>query len=58
VAITTAFLASCVSSPTFTVFGETNVPVPLIHVTLFFLNKNSTPLEFWALTARDRFIAG
>ena len=31
--------------------------VPLIQVILFFLNRNSTPLEFCVLTPRERFIA-
>jgi hypothetical protein len=29
----------------------------LIHVTLYFLKRNSTPFEFWAETARERRIA-
>ena len=29
--------------------------VPLIQSTLFFRSRNSTPLEFWVLTARERF---
>ncbi len=58
----TAFFASCFSSLpsavlTATTFLPASVPVPLIHVILFFLNRNSTPLEFCELTARDRFIA-
>ena len=28
-----------------------------MYVILFFLKRNSTPLEFCRLTARDRFIA-
>ncbi len=61
VAITIAFFASCFSSfPS--IFTETEflpaiLAVPLIHVILFFLNRYSTPLEFWLLTARERFIA-
>ena len=39
------------------VFFPVSVPVPLIQVILFFLNRNSTPLEFCVLTARERFIA-
>ena len=35
----------------------TNRPVPLIQVILFFLKRNSTPLEFWADTVRERFMA-
>ena len=61
VAITTPFVAVCVSvlpsAVTFTDEADARTPAPLIHVTLFFLNRNSTPLEFWVLTARDRFIA-
>ncbi len=59
----TPLLAWCVSLLpsavlTETVVGLTTVPSPLIHVILFFLKRNSTPLEFWRLTARERFIAG
>ena len=62
VEITTAFFASCFSSfPsavfTVTAFLPASFAVPLIHVTLFFLKRNSTPLEFCVLTARERFIA-
>ncbi len=59
---TIPFFASCFSSLPSAVFTETtflpaSVAVPLIHVILFFLNRNSTPLEFCVLTARERFIA-
>jgi hypothetical protein len=62
VEITTAFFASCFSSLpsavfTLTVFLPVSFAVPLIQVILFFLNRNSTPLEFCVLTARERFIA-
>ena len=61
--MTIAFFASCFSSLpsavlTETLFGPAILPVPLIHVILFFLNSVSTPLEFCALMARDRFMAG
>ena len=61
VEITIAFLASCFSSFPST-FTETEFlpairPVLLIQVILCFLKRNSTPLEFWVLTARERFIA-
>ena len=59
--MTMAFFASCFSSfpSTFTVtaFLPVIFPVPLIQVILFFLKRYSTPLEFWLLTARERFIA-
>ena len=62
VEMTTAFFASCFSSLpsavlTVTAFLPVRRPIPLIQVILFFLNRNSTPLEFWVLTARERFIA-
>ncbi len=67
VAMTTPFFASCRSSLPSAPFTETlaaapapaftSVPVPLIQVILFFLKRNSTPLEFWVETARERFIA-
>ena len=62
VAMMTAFFASCFSSfpsavLTETLFLPASFAVPLIHVILFFLNRNSTPLEFCELTPRDRFIA-
>ncbi len=62
VEMTMAFLASCVSSfpsafLTATLFLPAMRPVPLIHVILCFLNRNSTPFEFCWLTARERFIA-
>ena len=62
VEMTTAFLASCFSSLpsavfTLTAFLPVSFAVPLIHVILFFLKRNSTPLEFCVLTARERFIA-
>ncbi len=58
----TAFVASCFSVfPsavfTFTDLPPASVPVPLIQVILFFLKRNSTPLEFCRLTARERFMA-
>ena len=57
-----AFFASCFSvfpSPLFTssALGAVRRPSPLSQVILFFLNRNSTPLEFCVLTARDRFMA-
>ena len=60
--MTTAFFASCFSSLPSAVLTETlflpaSFAVPLIHVILFFLKRNSTPLEFCVLTARDRFMA-
>ena len=71
VEMTIAFLASCLSSfPSVVVIATlvagppaavdlpaTIFPVPRIHVILFFLKRNSTPLVFWVLTARERFIA-
>ena len=42
---------------TFTDLFGASVPVPLIQVILFFLNRNSTPFEFFVLTSRERFIA-
>ena len=42
---------------TVTAFLPASFAVPLIHVILFFLNRNSTPFEFCVLTARERFIA-
>ena len=62
VEMTTAFFASCFSSfPsavfTLTAFLPVSFAVPLIQVILFFLKRNSTPLEFCVLTARERFIA-
>jgi hypothetical protein len=62
VQITTAFVAVCVSAfpsapTTFTDLPPASAPVPLIHVILFFLKRNSTPFEFLVLTSRERFIA-
>ena len=59
---TIAFLASCFSSfpsapLTDTAFLPTSFAVPLIHVILFFLKRNSTPFEFCVLTLRERFMA-
>ena len=63
VATTRARFASCrsvfPSAPvTSTAFGDATFALPFRYVTLFFLNRNSTPLEFCVLTARERFIAG
>jgi hypothetical protein len=59
--MTIAFFASCFSSfPsafTETEFFPVMRAVPLIQVILFFLKRNSTPLEFCVLTARERFMA-
>src|SRR5262249_7948641 len=62
VEITTPLVAVCVSlfpsgGVTFTDLFGASVPTPLIQVILFFLNRNSTPLEFLVLTSRERFIA-
>ena len=50
------FLAVGASSRV-TAFLPASFAVPLIQVILFFLKRNSTPFEFCALTARERFIA-
>src|SRR6185437_4510829 len=60
--MTIPFFASCVVTVPFESFTETvffpvSVPVPSSQVILFFLKRNSTPLEFCVLTARERFIA-
>ena len=62
VAITTPLVAVCVSmvpsaAVTFTLLFAPRTPVPLSQVILFFLKRNSTPLEFCAETARERFMA-
>ena len=62
VPMTIALVAVCVSllpsaAVTFTNLPAPSTPVPLIQVTLFFLNRNSTPLEFFVDTSRERFIA-
>ena len=63
VAITTAFFASCVSflpsaSVTVTFLPFSITPSPRIDCTLYFFIRKSTPLEFCALMARERFMAG
>ena len=60
--MTSALVAMCVSVlpsavVTFTVLPAPSTPVPLTQVTLFFLNRNSTPLEFLIDTSRERFMA-
>ena len=60
--ITTPLVALCVSVfpssvVTLTDLFGARTPVPLIQVILFFLKRNSTPLEFCVLTSRERFIA-
>ena len=57
VAMSTAFLASYTSPPTFTLRPGCRTPAPLTTVTLFFFIRNSTPLEFWSLTLRERCMA-
>ena len=57
VAITTAFFASYVSLPTFTVRFFPSTPVPRMTVILCFFIRNSTPLEFCSETLRERRMA-
>ena len=44
----TMFFASCTVSPTFTLPAPGIEPQPLSQSILFFLNRNSMPLVFWA----------
>jgi len=57
VAMSTAFFASYVSFPTFTLRPGWSTPAPFTTVTLFFFIRYSTPFEFWSLTLRERCIA-
>ena len=57
VAMMIAFFASCTSFPTLTRRPGWSTPAPLTTVILCFFIRNSTPLEFWSLTRRERFIA-
>ena len=63
VPITTAFAAVSSTSPaappvTFTFFPPgSSVALPRTSSILCFLRRNSTPLEFWSATRRERFIA-
>ena len=50
VAMTMAF-AECTSSPTLTLPASGIEPQPFSQVTLFFLNRNSMPLVFPAITS-------
>ena len=62
VPMTMAFVAVSATSPeappeTVTRFPGSSVAFPRTSSILCFLKRNSTPLEFWSATRRERFIA-